>query len=144
MVADHGRRLARTEATELIRVAGKVTGCAYRTADGATGAIHADLTVACDGRASALRASTGLPARSRPTPMDVWWFRLPRTATDPAGALPVVTARRAAVLLDRGDYRQCAKSTICSASATQRTRCPRWGASASISRSRTPSPPPGY
>ncbi|WP_433490806.1 FAD-dependent oxidoreductase [Nocardia grenadensis] len=97
-----------TEATELLRAEGKVIGCAYRTATGATGAIHADLTVACDGRASALRASTGLPARSWPTPMDVWWFRLPRTATDPAGALPVVTARRAAVMLDRGDYWQCA------------------------------------
>jgi len=97
-----------TEATEPIRTDGKVVGCAYRTADGATGAIHADLTVACDGRASVLRASTGLPSRSWPTPMDVWWFRLPRTDSDPAGALPLVTARRAAVMLDRGDYWQCA------------------------------------
>jgi len=55
-----------------------------------------------------LRASTGLPSRSWPTPMDVWWFRLPRTDSDPAGALPLVTARRAAVMLDRGDYWQCA------------------------------------
>ena len=109
-----------TEATELIRTDGAVIGCAYRTADGATGAIHADLTVACDGRASVLRASTGLPSRSWPTPMDVWWFRLPRTAIDPAGAIAIVTARRAAVMLDRGDYWQCATLIAKGADTTAR------------------------
>ncbi|MGO4612932.1 FAD-dependent oxidoreductase [Nocardia sp. 2YAB30] len=97
-----------TEATDLIWTDGKVSGVAYRTADGATGTIEAELTVACDGRASVLRAAAGLPSRKWPTPMDVWWFRLPRAETDPAGALPIVTAHRAAVLLDRGDYWQCA------------------------------------
>ncbi|MFI6167008.1 FAD-dependent oxidoreductase [Nocardia sp. NPDC051052] len=97
-----------TEATELVWSEGKVTGIAYRTTDGAVGEIVADLTVACDGRASVLRAAAGLPSRSWPTPMDVWWFRLPRTDIDPAGAIPIVTAHRAAVMLDRGDYWQCA------------------------------------
>ncbi|MFB8274989.1 FAD-dependent oxidoreductase [Nocardia colli] len=97
-----------TEATELVRSDGKVAGVAYRTTDGASGEIRADLTVACDGRSSVLRAAAGLPSRSWPTPMDVWWFRLPRTGIDPAGAIPIVTAHRAAVLLDRGDYWQCA------------------------------------
>ncbi|WP_378731692.1 FAD-dependent oxidoreductase [Nocardia brasiliensis] len=97
-----------TQATDLVWSDGKVTGVSYRTADGATGEIHADLTVACDGRESVLRAAAGLPSRSWPTPMDVWWFRLPRNDTDPAGAIPIVTARRAAVLLDRGDYWHCA------------------------------------
>ncbi|WP_327118784.1 FAD-dependent oxidoreductase [Nocardia sp. NBC_01730] len=96
-----------TEATDLIWTDGKVGGVAYRTADGATGTIEAELTVACDGRASVLRSAAGLPSREWPTPMDVWWFRLPRTETDPAGALPIVTAHRAAVFLDRGDYWQC-------------------------------------
>lgn len=97
-----------TEATELVRSGGKVAGVAYRTTDGVSGEIRADLTVACDGRSSVLRAAAGLPSRSWPTPMDVWWFRLPRTGIDPAGAIPIVTAHRAAVLLDRGDYWQCA------------------------------------
>ncbi|MEU4340744.1 FAD-dependent oxidoreductase [Nocardia sp. NPDC023852] len=96
-----------TEATDLIWTDGKVGGVAYRTADGTTGTIEAELTVACDGRASVLRSAAGLPSRKWPTPMDVWWFRLPRAETDPAGALPIVTAHRAAVLLDRGDYWQC-------------------------------------
>ncbi|MGK8512527.1 FAD-dependent oxidoreductase [Nocardia asiatica] len=97
-----------TEATDLIWLDGRVGGVAYRTVEGATGSIEADLTVACDGRGSLLRSAAGLPTRTWPTPMDVWWFRLPRTEIDPAGALPIVTARRAALLLDRGDYWQCA------------------------------------
>ncbi|MFD6159277.1 FAD-dependent oxidoreductase [Nocardia sp. NPDC060256] len=97
-----------TEATDLVRTDGTVTGVSYRTVDGSTGEIRADLTVACDGRDSRLRAVAGLASQSWPTPMDVWWFRLPRTEIDPAGAVPVVTPHRAAVLLDRGDYWQCA------------------------------------
>ncbi|MFC9439408.1 FAD-dependent oxidoreductase [Nocardia sp. NPDC057030] len=98
----------KTEATDLVWSDGKVAGVGYRTADGATGEIRADLTVACDGRGSVLRTAAGLASRSWPTPMDVWWFRLPRTEIDPAGAVPIVAAHRAAVLLDRGDYWQCA------------------------------------
>ncbi|WP_228003195.1 FAD-dependent oxidoreductase [Nocardia australiensis] len=97
-----------TEATDLIWVDGRVGGVAYRTVDGATGAIEADLTVACDGRDSLLRSVAGLPARTWSTPMDVWWFRLPRTELDPVGTLPIVTSRQVAILLDRGDYWQCA------------------------------------
>ncbi|MEU1958334.1 FAD-dependent oxidoreductase [Nocardia sp. NPDC019304] len=97
-----------TEATDLVWVDGRVGGVAYRTADGAAGSIEADLTVACDGRGSLLRSAAGLPVRRWSTPMDVWWFRLPRTDIDPVGALPIASARRVAVLLDRGDYWQCA------------------------------------
>lgn len=97
-----------TEATSLVRSDGKVAGIDYRTTDGATGELRADLTVACDGRNSLLRAAAGLASHSWPTPMDVWWFRLPRNDTDPAGAIPIITDKRAAVLLDRGEYWQCA------------------------------------
>ncbi|MCX4091202.1 FAD-dependent oxidoreductase [Nocardia sp. alder85J] len=97
-----------TAATDLIRDGKRVTGVRYRTADGATGEIHADLTVACDGRGSVLRAAAGLSLRQWSTPMDVWWFRFPRNDTDPAGAVWMVTANRFALLLDRGEYWQCA------------------------------------
>ncbi|MEV0292435.1 FAD-dependent oxidoreductase [Nocardia sp. NPDC050710] len=97
-----------TEATDPVWSDGRVAGIRYRTADGGTGAIAADLTVACDGRSSVLRAAAGLSSRSWPTPMDVWWFRLPRTEIDPAGAIPVLSAHRSAIMLDRGDYWQCA------------------------------------
>lgn len=97
-----------TEVTEPLREQGRVVGVRYRTKDGATGEIRADLTVACDGRSSTLRAAAGLGSRSWATPFNVWWFSIPRNPTDPAGAVPVLTANRVAILLDRGDYWQCA------------------------------------
>ncbi|MCU1648745.1 MAG: FAD-dependent oxidoreductase [Nocardia sp.] len=97
-----------TEVTELVREAGRVVGVRYRTKDGATGTIRADLTVACDGRTSILCAAAGLGSHRWATPFDVWWFRIPRKDTDPAGAVPVLTQNRVAIMLDRGDYWQCA------------------------------------
>ncbi|MBB5915799.1 2-polyprenyl-6-methoxyphenol hydroxylase-like FAD-dependent oxidoreductase [Nocardia transvalensis] len=97
-----------TEATDIIREGGRVAGVRYRTNDGAAGEIRADLTVACDGRTSVLREAAGLGSRRWPTPFDVWWFRIPRHDTDPAGVVPVLTAGRVAIMLDRGDYWQCA------------------------------------
>jgi 2-polyprenyl-6-methoxyphenol hydroxylase-like FAD-dependent oxidoreductase len=77
-----------TEVTDLRRDAGgRVTGVAYRTADGTTGEIAADLTVACDGRGSAARAAAGLGVVEFSCPMDAWWFRLPRHADEAAAAL---------------------------------------------------------
>jgi len=40
--------------------------------------------------------------------MDVWWFRLPRMDSDPDGAVARFSAGHVAVMLDRGDYWQCA------------------------------------
>jgi 2-polyprenyl-6-methoxyphenol hydroxylase-like FAD-dependent oxidoreductase len=40
--------------------------------------------------------------------MDVWWFRLPRNADDPHGLAGVLGAGHACVVIDRGDYYQCA------------------------------------
>jgi 2-polyprenyl-6-methoxyphenol hydroxylase-like FAD-dependent oxidoreductase len=97
-----------TEATGLVRDGGRVVGVEYRTAVGETGELRADLTVAADGRHSVLRAATGLKVLDFPTPMDVWWFRLPRHDDDPSGAVGVVSKHRAVVLLDRGDYWQAA------------------------------------
>jgi 2-polyprenyl-6-methoxyphenol hydroxylase-like FAD-dependent oxidoreductase len=97
-----------TEATGLLRAGNRITGVRYRTADGAIGEIRADLTVACDGRGSVLRADSGLGGRRGETPMDVWWYRFPRNETDPAGAVWVMVPRRFVLMLDRGEYWQCA------------------------------------
>src|SRR5947208_5766076 len=74
-----------TEATGLLTSGGRVTGVRYRTRDGKEGEIHAELTVAADGRTSVLRAAAELRPIEWTTPMDVWWFRLPRKESDPAG-----------------------------------------------------------
>src|SRR3954464_11691743 len=46
--------------------------------------------------------------RSFGVPMDVWWFRLPRYEGDPDGGVGRVGTGEFAVMIDRGDYWQCA------------------------------------
>jgi 2-polyprenyl-6-methoxyphenol hydroxylase-like FAD-dependent oxidoreductase len=96
------------EVTDLLREDGRVVGARYtdRT-DGSTHEVRATLTVACDGRGSAVRAAAGLRPRGFGVPMDVWWFRLPRHADDPAGLVGRFSAGRIMVMIDRGDYWQC-------------------------------------
>ncbi len=97
------------EVVGLLRDGARVAGVRYR--DRVTGEEHelrADLTVACDGRASAVRAAAGLVPRAFGVPMDIWWFRLPRLDDDPAGGVGRVSASQFAVMIDRGDYWQCA------------------------------------
>ncbi|MGE3289025.1 MAG: FAD-dependent oxidoreductase [Pseudonocardia sp.] len=97
------------EVTGLLRDGSRVTGVRY--ADRTTGTVHdlpATLTVACDGRGSAVRAAAGLRPRSFGVPMDVWWFRLPRRADDPEGGVGRFTTGQFAVGIDRGDYWQIA------------------------------------
>lgn len=100
----------RTEATGLVVADNRVTGVHYRGPDGA-GEIHADLTLACDGRASALRRDSGLPAREFRVPFDVWWFRLPRHPGehgDIAGIAPAFSRGEVLLALTREDYYQLA------------------------------------
>jgi 2-polyprenyl-6-methoxyphenol hydroxylase-like FAD-dependent oxidoreductase len=70
--------------------------------------LRAALTVACDGRGSTVRDAAGLRPREFGVPMDVWWFRLPRKESDPIGAVGRFSTGHVAVMLDRGDYWQCA------------------------------------
>jgi len=97
-----------TEPTGLITEGGTVVGVRYQSADGISGELRADLTVACDGRRSALRDAAGLRARSFGVPMDVWWFWIPRHEGDPEGVAGRVGSGQGMVLIDRGDYFQCA------------------------------------
>jgi len=99
-----------TEATGLVTTDGRVAGVRYRSPDGA-GEIHADLTLACDGRASALRRASGLCAREYRVPFDVWWFRLPRHPDEDAeiaGISPAFGRGEVLLALTREDYYQLA------------------------------------
>lgn len=91
-----------------LRTGSAVTGVRYRDAEGAVRELHAPLTVACDGRGSTLRTAMGLTPTSFGAPMDVWWFRLPRTESDPAGLAGALGAGHVVAMIDRGDYYQCA------------------------------------
>ena len=68
--------------------------------------LHAKLTIAADGRASIVRDR--LPVEDLGAPMDVFWFRLGK-ARDEQGSLRGNAERgRLLVMIDRGDYWQCA------------------------------------
>lgn len=100
--------LRSTEVLGPLTRGGTVVGVRYRGPDGVERQMHADLTVACDGRTSVLRNAMGFTPRNFGAPMDVWWFRLPRHADDPAGLAGVLGAGHACIVIDRGDYYQCA------------------------------------
>ncbi|MFD8968811.1 FAD-dependent oxidoreductase [Streptomyces sp. NPDC059568] len=97
-----------TEATSFLVERGRVTGVRYRTSDGRTGELRATLTVACDGRGSPARALPELRLRTFTCPMDAWWFRLPRHESDPRGLVGGIGDRFLTVVIDRGEYWQCA------------------------------------
>ena len=97
-----------TQATGLLTEGGAVVGVGYQAANGRSGQVQADLTVACDGRRLVLRDAAELPVRSFGVPMDVWWFRLPRRDDDPQGGVARFGSGQGMVLIDRGDYFQCA------------------------------------
>jgi 2-polyprenyl-6-methoxyphenol hydroxylase-like FAD-dependent oxidoreductase len=97
----------RTEVTELIRESGRVQGVRYRTQDGRSGEIRADLTVACDGRWSIARQQADLRPKEFPIPVDVWWFRLPRKPEDhPSALTPRAGKGRFAIIIPREDFLQ--------------------------------------
>ena len=71
-------------------------------------AIRADLIVGCDGRRSTVREKAGLKSDDYGAPMDVLWFRLPEEATDETDTFGHIEAGAMMIMLDRGNYWQCA------------------------------------
>jgi 2-polyprenyl-6-methoxyphenol hydroxylase-like FAD-dependent oxidoreductase len=96
-----------TEATDLIEEGGCIVGVRATTADG-TLTIRAALVVGCDGRHSTIRDKAGLESDDYGAPMDVLWFRVTREASDDADTFGHIEAGKMMVMLDRGDYWQCA------------------------------------
>jgi 2-polyprenyl-6-methoxyphenol hydroxylase-like FAD-dependent oxidoreductase len=92
------------EAVDLIIENGRVAG--VRLKDG--GEVRARLTIAADGRGSILREKAGLPKKDLGAPIDVLWFRLPKEKTPTNQTGGTFGAGTFLVLLDRGDYWQCA------------------------------------
>jgi 2-polyprenyl-6-methoxyphenol hydroxylase-like FAD-dependent oxidoreductase len=95
------------EAKELIEEGGRVAGLRATTPNG-TLTIRADLVVGADGRHSTVRDQAGLKSDDYGAPMDVLWFRLARKPSDETDTFGHVEAGKMMVMLDRGDYWQCA------------------------------------
>ena len=64
--------------------------------------------IAADGRHSTLRRAAGLEVEDFGAPMDVLWFELARRPGDAHAVLGRIERGQALVMLDRGDYWQCA------------------------------------
>jgi 2-polyprenyl-6-methoxyphenol hydroxylase-like FAD-dependent oxidoreductase len=113
MLADAGRKLPgfdlrmRHRANALVQQDGRTMGVRVGSPDGEY-ALRADLVIACDGRHSSLRESAGLKAREYGAPMDVLWFRMPRSEADPQDTFGIVDRGHMMVLLNRSDYWQVA------------------------------------
>jgi 2-polyprenyl-6-methoxyphenol hydroxylase-like FAD-dependent oxidoreductase len=99
--------LTETEGQSLIREGERMAGIACR-GPGGPAEIRAKLVIAADGRSSILRAEALLPLREIGAPMDVFWFRIPKERSAKNRTTGVFAAGRILVLIDRGEYWQCA------------------------------------
>jgi 2-polyprenyl-6-methoxyphenol hydroxylase-like FAD-dependent oxidoreductase len=112
-LAERGKRFSgfdlrmQAEATDLLEVGGRVAGVKVRTPSGEL-EISADLVVGCDGRHSNLRERAGLTVEDIGAPIDVLWFKLSRHVGDTAETFGHIEAGAMMVMLNRGDYWQCA------------------------------------
>ena len=97
----------RTEATDLIEQDGRVAGLRAKAPDGDL-EIGADLVVGCDGRHSTVRERAGLRVDDMGAPIDVLWFRISRHSEDSSETFGHIEAGRMMVMLNRGNYWQCA------------------------------------
>lgn len=99
--------LMNAEATGLIEEAGHVVGV-RATIEDQPQEIRADLVVGADGRHSRMRESAGFTPIVLGAPMDVLWFRISRKPSDTAETMGRFDPGSILVMLDRGDYWQCA------------------------------------
>jgi 2-polyprenyl-6-methoxyphenol hydroxylase-like FAD-dependent oxidoreductase len=112
-LAAQGKKLPRfrlmmgAEATDLLREGDRFTGVTASTPS-APIEIRADLVIGADGRHSRLREAAGLKVNDIGAPMDVLWLRLERRAHDEHAVLGRFADGQALIMLDRGDYWQCA------------------------------------
>ena len=112
-LTDQGKRYPgcklkmKAEVDDLIWNGDRVVGLKARLPRGML-EVHADLVVGADGRHSAVRRLAGLEVEDLGAPMDVLWLRLSKRPGDGSQAVGRFQAGRLFVMLDRGDYWQCA------------------------------------
>jgi 2-polyprenyl-6-methoxyphenol hydroxylase-like FAD-dependent oxidoreductase len=99
--------LLETEGIDLVKNGDCVTGVRAKNKDGEF-TINADLVVGTDGRHSTIRDAAGFEVDNLGAPMDVLWMRLPKAPGDPVMPLGTLNGGRLLVMIDRGEYWQCA------------------------------------
>ena len=95
------------EVTDLIEENGRIAGLRATTPHGPL-TVRSALVVGADGRGSVVRDRAGLEVEDLGAPIDVLWMRLSRRPSDGAEPLGRIGAGKMLVMIDRGDYWQCA------------------------------------
>ena len=112
-IAEHAKRYAtfqllmETEVTDLIWDHENVIGVRANTPQGQL-EVRSAVVVGTDGRHSTVREKAGLRIEDLGAPMDVLWMRLSRREDDPGQILGRIDTGRMLVMINRGDYWQCA------------------------------------
>ncbi len=101
------RLLMDAKVTDVIVEDERVAGVCAKTPQGLL-EVRAELTVGADGRHSTVRAKAGMEVLDLGAPIDVLWMRLTRQSGDPNQTLGRFRAGKILVMLNRGDYWQCA------------------------------------
>ena len=91
-----------TPVEDFIEEKGRTVG--VRLKDGRE--VRAPLTLAADGRSSIVRQT--LPLEDLGAPMDVFWFRVAKPKSEKGALRGNIERGRLLVMIDRGDYWQCA------------------------------------
>ncbi|MBV8331571.1 MAG: FAD-dependent oxidoreductase [Candidatus Eremiobacteraeota bacterium] len=99
--------LMETEGIDVVEKDGAVTGVRARDKDGEF-TISAKLVVGTDGRHSTIRDRAGFVVDNVGAPMDVLWMRISKEPGDPVRPLGTLVEGRLLVMIDRGEYWQCA------------------------------------
>ena len=112
-LAEHARRYPSFDLKMEARVTGlvfdrdRVAGVRVKSPTGER-QMQADLVIAADGRDSSVREEAGLQTIDFGSPMDALWLRLSKEPGDPEQLFGRIDFGRVFVMLDRGDYWQCA------------------------------------
>ncbi|WP_206362941.1 FAD-dependent oxidoreductase [Stenotrophobium rhamnosiphilum] len=96
-----------SEVTALLQNNERITGVRVQTPQGEL-EIHADLVIGADGRSSIVREQAQLQVLNIGAPIDVLWMRISRQEGDPPQTLGRIDNGHIMVMLNRGDYWQCA------------------------------------
>jgi 2-polyprenyl-6-methoxyphenol hydroxylase-like FAD-dependent oxidoreductase len=96
-----------TEAIDLIKEEGKIVGVLAKNKQEQF-EIRTEVVVGADGRHSTIRDKGGFEVEDLGAPIDVLWFRIPRSDKDNDQSFAYIDFGHGLVTLDRGDYWQCA------------------------------------
>ena len=96
-----------SEVTSVLKDGERIVGVRAQTPKGEL-EIHADLLIGADGRHSVVREQAQLEVENLGAPIDVLWLRISRKDGDPPQTLGRIDNGHIMVMLNRGDYWQCA------------------------------------